>query len=129
MNSAPDTDANQHFEWSVRALAQAPEVQRGLFPDFVEVADQLALDFDEALRAVRSTSVPWTPGQTSLVETLDRALEAMSGPQHTALWTMHALEHSAEWAELRGLAQKALRLFGWPQTSPPTNRGIFVGQG
>jgi hypothetical protein len=54
------------FEWSVRALAQPAPIQLGLFPGFVVVADELAGDFDAALRTV-STSPEFghVPGESS----------------------------------------------------------------
>lgn len=39
------------FMWTVQALAQPADVQVRLYPSFVAVADELALDHDEAQRA------------------------------------------------------------------------------
>jgi hypothetical protein len=43
-----DGTARDRLEWSMRALAQPPGVQSRLFPEFVECADELALEFDES---------------------------------------------------------------------------------
>ena len=39
--------AMKRFEWSVRDLAQPSDIQSSLFPGFVCVPDELALEFDE----------------------------------------------------------------------------------
>ena len=66
--------------WSVRALAQPASVQRKLFPAFVVVADELALEFEEhyppALAASRDL---WSGDQLSKLRALEQRLEAMSG--------------------------------------------------
>jgi hypothetical protein len=44
---------------------------------------------------------------------LDSALNAMSGPQNAALWTEEALQSRPEWENVRNLAQRVLKSFGW----------------
>ena len=121
-----DNEAMLQFEWSVRALAQSAVVQRGLFPDFVEVADELALDFDERHRRVRSGSAQFTADQAASIDALDRALDAMSGPAHQELWTMEALDQAPEWDHIRELARELIRVMGWSEDPPPSDRAIYV---
>jgi len=122
-----DKEAMQQFEWSVRALAQAPAVQRDLFPDFVEVADELALDFEERYRRLPTDIVHFTPDQAQRVNALDSALAAMSGPAHEELWTMEALDEAPEWDHIRQLARELIQAMGWSNSPPPSDRGaIYV---
>jgi hypothetical protein len=122
-----ERNALQQFEWAVRALAQDPIGQRDLFPGFVEVADELALEFEERYRAVRSGTSRLRPDQMQRVEALDAALEAMSGPEHVELWSMEALDHSLEWVHIRDLARQVVQIMGWPEDPPPRDRAIYVG--
>jgi hypothetical protein len=124
---ASGKDSLKQFEWSVRALAQGPAVQRELFPCFVEVADELALDFEEKYRELPSVTFLFTPEQVQAVEALDKALEAMSGPAHNELWTMEALDRSPKWDHIRQLAGQLIRAMGWSDAPPPANRAVYVG--
>ena len=117
----------EHFEWSVRALAQPSDVQRSLFPSFVEVADELALDFDEHYRDLPSFLSIFTREQAQRIEELNAALDAASGPEHGELWTMEALDHSSEWQCCRELARRVIEAMGWSSAAPPANRAIYVG--
>src|ERR1700754_1824521 len=92
-------DDMQRFEWCVRALAQDAETQRALYPDFACVADELALEFDEYLRAIEDDlgALP----ASELIRALDDKLTAMSGPAHADLWTEEALSAAVEWADVR----------------------------
>lgn len=42
------------MKWFTQAIAQQPAIQIKLFPNFVEVADELALGWEEALRELPS---------------------------------------------------------------------------
>src|SRR6516225_2761064 len=67
--------AEQQLQWAVQALAQPAEVQPTLFPSFVVVADELALEFDH-WRDVADGEVggSWSPVQRAAVMTLDQLL-------------------------------------------------------
>ena len=124
------TQSRLRFEWILRALAQSSVVQRSLYPPFVEVADELALEFEECLRAFidSGASASVTPAQMELIEKLDRQMEAMSGPEKTELWTDEALQMSSLWQNLRDTASCVLNALGWPLSPPPIQRGgIYVG--
>jgi hypothetical protein len=117
--------ALQQFEWSVRALAQASAVQLKLYPSFVEVADELALEFDEHYRALDLDML--RPPQREAVRALNDALDEMSGPDHLELWHVESLDR-AEWQEIREFACELIRVMGWSAEAPPVDRGaIYVG--
>lgn len=118
--------AMQHFEWSLRALAQPATVQIGLYPSFVEVADELALELEEHLQ--RTDLDLLAPTQRDAVRALDRALEEMSGPARAELWHVAALDVAPEWTRLRELASQVIATMGWSSEPPPIDRGaIYVG--
>ena len=73
--------------WAVQALAQPADVQPTLFPPFVVVADELALEFDHWRRVAEGQAgAPWSPGQRAAVAALDRLLSEMSGPGKPEVW-------------------------------------------
>ena len=113
--------------WSVRALAQPASVQRKLFPSFVVVADELALEFEEhyalALAANRDL---WSGDQLSKLRSLDHKLEAMSGSKNEELWLSDDYLLHAEWSVVRSLAREVLHAFGWPADEPPPSDAIYV---
>ena len=122
--------AQQRFKWVLQALAQTPEIQQGLYPGFVEVADELALEHEEALRSWIESGARdlATAGQLAAVGALDRQLEGMSDPVNAGLlWSRDALASRPEWRAVRRLAGAALESLGWPNSPPPRERGaIFV---
>lgn len=115
----------EQLKWSLQALASPAATQQSLFPTFVCVADELALDFDQWLR-VATHRHTLAPEQTAALTALDELLARMSGRQHEEFWTVPALESHATWQQIRDLAHRALDAFGWPLVPPPTGRAIYV---
>ncbi len=78
---------------------------RGLGPVSI---DELGLEFDDiagaARAAVREDDV------AGALAALGDQLSRMSGQEHAALWTDQGLATSPEWAAVRDLAGRALRL-------------------
>lgn len=113
------------YKWAVQALSQPAEVQLSLFPESVVVADELALEYEEAYNKLMKT---WpgtlTPVQRVAVETLEAHVLAMSGPNHLHLWTDEGL-FSEQWAECRRLSKRVLEVMDWPLELPPVDRGII----
>ena len=119
----PTPEVEVRMMWSVQALAAPADVQRMLFPDFVCVPDELALEFDEAFREYASGAEPPPVCLTQL----DNKLAMMSGQENKELWEEPALAHAREWDEVRVLAKHALDDLRWPATSPPLDRNFYVG--
>ncbi len=113
------------LEWSVRGLAQTADEQLKLFPSFVCVADELALEFDEHWRRVQSAEYGLSTFQKQVLGGLDSLLEEMSGPSHQELWTDEALHSAPEWTGIRKAAREVLEVFGWSLSAPPRKRGDF----
>lgn len=111
---------------SVQALALPAIQQVTLYPDFVCVADELALAFEEAVRRLGGLERLSFVGSEA-VRAVDEQLERMSGQEHAELWTDEALERSPEWETLRGIAQAALTALGWPLEIPAPSGDVYVG--
>lgn len=112
--------------WALQALAQPARVQVELFPSFVEVADELALEHEEAQANWRRASgcSGLFEDQIRALEAVDSLIEQMSGSEKAdVLWTVEALERRAEWGELRSRARTALASLGWADEPPPRHRG------
>jgi hypothetical protein len=117
----------RRFEWSVRALAQPAHTQAQLFPHFVCVADELALEFDEWCRALlESPHGELKNDQIELITLLDQQLSQMSGPENEELWLDEALASSPEWTRVREIASELIRKMGWPDSPPPPERDFYV---
>jgi hypothetical protein len=121
----------QRLQWSVRALAQPPEIQEKLFPDFACKTDELALDFDQWWKAFQECGATGrlTQEQAALMRELDQQIERMSEPEHESLWIDEALQGAPEWDRVRELARNLLVLLGWPLDPPPSGRGLYVATG
>ena len=119
----------RRFEWSVRALAQRAYVQLSLYPEFVCVADELVLEFDEwRVKLLDTASASdWPKKATRLIEQLDRQISDMSGPPNEELWTDRALVGSEEWQKVRDLANELIHEMKWSNAPPPPDRDIYVG--
>ncbi|MBU8898708.1 hypothetical protein KRR26_24155 [Corallococcus sp. M34] len=117
------------FQWSVQALAQDAGVQFCLFPWFVCVPDELALEFDECLQGFADSGLAavFSPGQVDAIRELDRHLAAISGAENKQFWTDEALEGAPEWSEIRATARLLLERMNWPQVAPPAERALYVG--
>ena len=116
--------------WAVQALAQPAESQLTLFPDFAEVADELALEHEEAQQAYLDSPAADSlkaPQQQAL-EALDNKLETMSGPANEPIWCVQALREQEVWNTVRSLARTVMTEMGWRDEVPPFDRGaIFIG--
>ena len=119
--------AEQQLQWAVQALAQPAEVQPTLFPSFVVVADELALEFDH-WRDVADGEVggSWSPVQRAAVMTLDQLLSEMSGTGKPELWVGAACLHHPQWSAVRHLASEVLSAFGWSPGRPPLGRAVYI---
>ncbi|AKT38326.1 hypothetical protein [Chondromyces crocatus] len=118
----------QHFEWSIRALAQSTDVQLSLFPDFVCKADELALDYEERWGNFREElGESLTSEQLDSISALDKHLRAMSGLQNEKFWTDESMVNDPEWRLVRELALRVVAVMGWSSEPPPPGRSIYIG--
>src|ERR1700680_1498632 len=110
---------------ATRLLASDADGQERAFPDFVQVPDELALNFDDAfrLRDQLEASGHLTRQQVEALERVDRLLEEMTNRHEHSLWTLEALRASPDWQALRVEARSALGALGVGM-GPASTEGI-----
>jgi hypothetical protein len=72
------------------------------------LTDELAQELDDVLEAAGAVPGLLSESQLSMLRALDDQLESMSGPENSRLWNEEAVRTSAEWAEVRRRARRAL---------------------
>jgi hypothetical protein len=120
-----DTILNQ-FYWSLQALAQPAADQSALFPMFVVVADELALDLDHWLQVVQSNQLVVPPETLRAALEINRLLGEISGRHNAQEWTIEALNTSPTWQKVRTRAREALFAAGLPLDPPPPGRSKYA---
>jgi len=113
------------LKWAVQALALPANEQRDLFPSFVLVGDELALDFYEC-REIALKDHALTDDQLAALESLDATLSKMTAENNMELWEEPGVDHP-RWEEVRNNAKDALKRLGWSMDTPPKDRAIYVG--
>ena len=117
------------LEWAVSALSQPYEIQEQLFPEFVEVADELALNWEEAMGPYLNVADGldiFTTVQRAALFALDDCLMRMSGRDKLDNWTLKALAESTDWETVRNLATQVLAAMKWSLSPPPVNSDLYV---
>jgi hypothetical protein len=94
-----------------RLAAEAP-TQQAYLQKLNGTDDQLALGYDDLFRVAdaRLCDGEITQIEYDALKELHTLLDAMSGPEKAALWTVDALQSRPEWVEVRRLAGSALAL-------------------
>jgi len=115
------TKSNTHLSMliqSLQLLAASYGNQVKALPAFVNVPDEVALTFDEALLLARPLVKEGliTTAQQAELGQLDILLEQMSDDK--SLWTLTALQASPEWEHVRHLADNILKSFQIPKGTP-----------
>jgi len=108
------------------ALAQPANIQKELFPNFVAIADELALNWEDALQDIDKYKDLMSDEQISSINDLDRYIESISGPQNIEFWTNDALESRPEWDKIRKLSAVIANKFMWPISPPPKSEDIYL---
>jgi hypothetical protein len=112
---------------SLLALALEGEQQIALYPTYVEVADELVLEFDECWHLLKDKAFGDTIAfhQEAALAELDGFIASVSGPTHPDVWTIEALDNREEWTTIRRLATRAADTFGWSNQVPNRLFGSF----
>ena len=98
--------AQEQIDYLHKISAQMP-------PEDISV-DELALEFDDAWRAVPQLvrEGKLTQQQAEAIDALDQKLNAISGSHNAELWMPDALQNSPHWVEIRRLALIAREAIG-----------------
>jgi hypothetical protein len=113
-------ERKKHF---LQLLACRAGIQLNNFPNFVAVADEMALDF-ENFRDTLTGNFPTelTAEQASCLDSLDRSLSELN----KEAWSNGAVVDPSEYCNIRYLSARDLREFGWPLEEPPLHGDEFV---
>ena len=121
-------DALEQLQWATFAIAQPAAGQIALFPDFVVVADELALEWESALRRIDLEGDAITGDQRAAIRTLDTFMSSISGRENERFWTDEALRDAPEWRRMRDMAADIAKRFGWPLAHPGPVSGFYIGR-
>lgn len=114
------------IKWIAQVIAQPYEIQKSLFPDFANVADELAVEWEGALDELNITSI--TDEQRSGIKKLDDYMLSISGPANIQYWNNTALCKSVEWQRMREMAIDILSIMHWEKTVPAKPKAIYINQ-
>jgi hypothetical protein len=115
---------------ATQLLAAEPAVQVATFPQFVVVADELALNFSASFELVDQLgdAALLTQDQVTRLAELESALIELTLSGDEGLWTVEALRDRPEWALVRSRANVALAALGGA-AGPPSTAGITYIRG
>jgi hypothetical protein len=116
----------EKMKLAVQSIALPSNAQISLFPDFVEVADDLALSWEESMNELPHVRDQLTSPQLMAVNALDAYMRSISGAGNEDLWTIEALAVSVEWQTMRVLAGQILKQMNWSATPPEKSPDIFL---
>ena len=114
------------IKWITQVIAQPYEIQKSLFPEFANVADELAVEWEGALDELNITSI--TDEQRSVIKKLDDYMLSISGPANIQYWNNTALCKSVEWQRMREMAIDILSIMHWEKTVPAKPKAIYINQ-
>ncbi|MDD6209893.1 MAG: hypothetical protein PUB21_04725 [Bacteroidales bacterium] len=104
---------------SLRLVASPADIQIKSLPDFVCIADEIALTYDETyvlLPQIAEEDKRFTPQVMETLKELDRLFGEMS--EDKTLWDIDQLKENLKWEKSRLLAYEALQLLGEPYEFP-----------
>lgn len=108
-------------------MAAPADVQKRSLPDWVVVADEVALTLTDILDVVDNASL--SPAIAPVLARITTRIDEMSSGEHDDVWTTDALDRAPEWEELRRLAREALTSMSVPYAEPNLAHLTFVPQG
>lgn len=114
------------IKWITQAIAQPSHIQKSLFPDFVNVADQLAVEWEVAFNESEQMKAELTEQQISMIKRLDDYMDSISGADNIRYWSNDTLSQSSEWDNMRRMAEAVLTVMGWDNAVPPKDGDVYV---
>ncbi|WP_202984318.1 hypothetical protein [Snodgrassella sp. ESL0253] len=116
------------LKWLTQVIALPCEIQKSLFPDFSNVAEELAVDWGieyEVLEDVE-VSLKINNVQRAAFKKLDDYMESISGPENIQYWDNEALCNCAEWEIMRQMALEILNAMNWENSVPHESDAIYI---
>lgn len=121
----------ERIKWITQAIAQPCEVQKGLFPSFVNVADELAIEWESSLLdLLQKPSILslFTQAQLDTIYSLDSYMATISGEKNIQYWDNIALCSCIEWEKMRNMAKDILWIMSWPNIVPEKDQDIYINE-
>jgi hypothetical protein len=121
----------EQLKWIIQAMAQPYDIQKQMFPEFVNVADELALEWEAVLDELHLfQDVPLLSGQQKIsIKSIDEFILSISGSGNAQYWNNDALCNSAEWEKIRTMASNFLIEMGWEKIAPAERYDrVYVGE-
>lgn len=116
----------EKLEWITRSFMQPSGIQISLFPDFINVAEQLAVEWEIALDDIIYELL--SVEQRSVIKEFDDYILSISGSEYMQLWNNDALLSSIEWEKMRALARKIVIIMGWSEIPPSYDNAIYINK-
>jgi hypothetical protein len=110
------------FRWSLQALAAPADLQLQLIPEYLWAVDELAIEFDQWYQVMKRRRTVFTTKQREILETLNKKLDEISGPENIRYWMEDTVRTDIAWEDIRLLARNALDALGWPHEETLKNR-------
>lgn len=119
------------IKWVTQAIAQPCEIQKSLFPDFANIADELAVEWEMALNELNNSQVAslFSSEQKLAVKNLDDYMLSISGAANIQYWNNDALCRSVEWQKMRKMANDILRIMNWENVVPAKADALYINHG
>lgn len=119
------------IKWVTQAIAQPCEIQKSLFPDFANIADELAVEWEMALNELNDSQVAYlfSSEQKLAVKNLDDYMLSISGAANIQYWNNDALCRSVEWQKMRKMANDILRIMNWENVVPAKADALYINHG
>ena len=116
------------IKWVTQAIAQPCEIQKSLFPDFANIADELAVEWEMALDELNDPLVAssLTSEQKLAIKKLDDYMLSISGAANIQYWNNNALCRSVEWQKMRKMAIDILLIMNWENVVPAKADAIYI---
>lgn len=119
------------IKWVTQAIAQPCEIQKSLFPDFANIADELAAEWEMALNELNDSQVVslFSSEQKLAVKNLDDYMLSISGAANIQYWNYDALCRSVEWQKIRKMAIDILLIMNWENVVPAKADALYINYG
>lgn len=119
------------IKWVTQAIAQPCEIQKSLFPDFANIADELAVEWEMALNELNDSQVAslFSSEQKLAVKNLDDYMLSISGAANIQYWNNDALCRSVEWQKMRKMAIDILLIMNWENVVPAKADALYINHG
>jgi hypothetical protein len=108
------------FIQCLQLVASDPEEQISLFPDFVDIPDEIALEYNHRLTWLNQNYSEKLINEEEInkLKQIDDLFTRMSLDKSINYWDLKALRNASEWELARNMAKEVLNSLGIKKTQP-----------